>query len=71
MKTNQYVNMKDVVELFRSVHRNGDPYVEFIRRGEIGDYKNLMSEEMIEKFDEWSTDMKSKFGLSDDNDFPY
>lgn len=43
MKNNDSVNYETM----------GNSNVKFIRKGIVGDYKNLMSTETIEKFDEW------------------
>lgn len=53
MKENPAVNLKPIIDF-----KNGPNYFErtgkcFIRKGEIGDYKNCMNEELIEKFDKW------------------
>lgn len=36
----------------------------FIRKGQVGDYKNYMTEEMIAKFDAWTEENLAGTGLS-------
>lgn len=54
MKTNRAVNLEAILE-----KSFGTSYLEatdlrFIRKGEIGDWKNYMSEDLSNRFDEWA-----------------
>ena len=51
MAANPAVNLEQFI-----VPKNGtknDPNIKFIRKGQIGDWKNYMSEDLERKFDEW------------------
>ncbi|KAJ8687165.1 hypothetical protein QAD02_022959 [Eretmocerus hayati] len=51
MAANPSVNYEEVL-----AHKNGrskDPNTKFIRKGEIGDWRNYMSDELSQKFDNW------------------
>lgn len=50
MATNPSMNMEMLLE---NVPTN-DPNLKFIRKGQIGDWKNYMSEELARRFDEWT-----------------
>ena len=41
------------MELFNQLSNENRPTTEFIRKGIVGDHKNVMDEETIKKFDEW------------------
>ncbi|CAG9118785.1 unnamed protein product [Plutella xylostella] len=64
MKTNKAVNLETILE--RSY---GKTYLEstqlrFIRKGEIGDWKNYMSEDLSRRFDQWADHHFKGTGLS-------
>ncbi|KAL4708479.1 hypothetical protein ACJJTC_014087 [Scirpophaga incertulas] len=64
MKNNRAVNLEAILE--RSF---GKSYLEqtnlrFIRKGEIGDWKNYMSEDLSRRFDEWAEKNIQGTGLS-------
>ncbi|XP_077289159.1 luciferin sulfotransferase-like [Arctopsyche grandis] len=66
MKNNPAVNLEPIIE-----KTNGKSYLEqtklrFIRKGEIGDWKNHMSEEMSQRFDDWSSKHLEGTGLNFD-----
>lgn len=53
MKQNRAVNYEEVVEInkqFNLIDANGS----FMRSGEVGGYKALMTPEMIQQIDDWS-----------------
>lgn len=81
MKANDAVNMKIFEENINEIlpqlielggdappqkppHSGGD----FMRKGQVGDHKNLMSPEMIDRFIKVNSKMKRDLGLKD---FPY
>lgn len=51
MQANPAVNMEPLMQ--NSVNIDDHAPVKFIRKGEIGDWKNYMSDEMSERFDRW------------------
>lgn len=50
MKNNPSTNFQPMKNL------DADPDADFIRKGIIGDYKNIMTDEIIAKFDKWSNE---------------
>lgn len=78
MKTNNAVNMKafaerlkDFISKLPAQHGEAPPPSsggDFIRKGEVGDHKNIMSTEMINKFNETHSKMKDDLEMKD---FPY
>lgn len=71
MKTNDAVNFKAATEFLMNAHKRQVPRTDFIRKGIVGDYNNLMSEVTIKEFDKWNEEMKTKFDLRDEINFPY
>lgn len=59
MQENPAVNLKS----FLSQDDDPESNAKFIRKGEIGDWKNYLSLEMSEKFDEWTEANTSGTGL--------
>lgn len=51
MQKNPAVNMEPLMK--NSANINDKASVKFIRKGEIGDWKNYMSDELSERFDAW------------------
>lgn len=47
MQKNKAVNLENIIQ------PNDKNTVKFIRRGQIGDWKNYMSADMSRRFDEW------------------
>ena len=45
--------MVKYMELFNKLSNEDRPTTEFIRKGIVGDHKNVMSDETIKRFDEW------------------
>lgn len=43
--------------------RDADPNAQFIRKGIVGDFKNIMSPETIEEFDKWIEE-NNKIGIT-------
>lgn len=59
MKDNPALNKEKTVEYIRDMGVYGDFKPDdgrFIRNGNVGQWKESMSEEMIEKFDKWIVD---------------
>lgn len=50
MQNNPAVN----IESYLNLKRDSDKKVQFIRKGQIGDWKNYMSNELSARFDEWT-----------------
>lgn len=73
MRLNKAVNMKSIMDAIEnsSKQNTAEERKQFMRKGIVGDHKNLMSEEDIKQFDDWIAEMKNNFELSDDKDFPY
>lgn len=59
MKYNPYVNYED---FFKLVNLKGS----FMRSGTVGSYKQMMSSELIEKFDKWTLENTKGTGFSFD-----
>lgn len=64
MKSNKAVNLETILErsFGKSFLENTD--LRFIRKGEVGDWKNYMSEELSRRFDEWAEENLKGTGLS-------
>lgn len=54
MKTNRAVNLEAILEKSYGKHFLEQTSLRFIRKGEIGDWKNFMSDELSRRFDEWA-----------------
>lgn len=59
MQNNPAVNLEPII----SAERLKEKGVKFIRKGQIGDWKNYMSTEMSSKFDQWIEDKFTGTGL--------
>lgn len=59
MQKNPAVNIKSYLPLNGSQDQNG----QFIRKGQIGDWKNYMSEQLSARFDEWTKKHTDGTGL--------
>lgn len=68
MKVNDSLNFSVMTAIIKSIDSKNQYEGAFMRKGEVGDYKNSMSEEILKKFDQHHAEMKQKFGLED---FPY
>lgn len=53
MSKNPAVNYEDVVSNMRNLHGTFHDS-KFMRKGQVGSYKEEMTPEMLEKFDKWS-----------------
>lgn len=72
MKTNEAINFAPFLKKLNAIiDRTGKRGFTFMRKGEVGDYKNSMSEEMVNKYEHHHAEMKRKLGLADDKEFPY
>ncbi|XP_047035973.1 luciferin sulfotransferase [Helicoverpa zea] len=54
MKTNRAVNLEAILEKSFGVSYLESTDLRFIRKGEIGDWKNHMSDDLSRRFDEWA-----------------
>ena len=54
MKTNRAVNLEAVLEKSFGKNYLEQTPLRFIRKGEIGDWKNFMSDDMSRRFDNWA-----------------
>jgi estrone sulfotransferase len=66
MKKNPSVNLEPIM-----AKKNGPDFVQtkelcFIRRGEVGDWKNHMTPEMASRFDAWTEENIRGTGISFD-----
>jgi hypothetical protein len=60
MQTNPAVNLETIMFDSQNTEPNGSQSsIKFIRKGEIGDWKNYMTPAMSDKFDQW---IKLRFG---------
>lgn len=59
MQKNPAVNIESYVPLIGDKDKN----VQFIRKGQIGDWKNYMSSELSARFDEWTKHHTDGTGL--------
>lgn len=64
MKTNRAVNLEAILEKSFGKSYLEQTELRFIRKGEIGDWKNYMSDELSARFDEWAEQHKKGTGLS-------
>lgn len=64
MKKNPAVNLEVVMAQKYGEERMANADAKFIRKGQVGDYKNHMSDEMIAKFDAWTEENLAGTGLS-------
>lgn len=62
MQKNPAVNIESYLQLNGDKERN----VQFIRKGQIGDWKNYMSDELSARFDQWTMKYTSGTGLKFD-----
>ncbi|KAL7013353.1 hypothetical protein ACKWTF_015345 [Chironomus riparius] len=53
MRANKATNMEKYMELFNQLSNENRPTTEFIRKGIVGDHKNVMNDATIKRFDEW------------------
>jgi hypothetical protein len=64
MSQNPATNLQPLLDL-----KNGSPFVQqgndrFIRKGQVGDWKNHMSPELSERFDVWMSQHLKGIGLT-------
>ncbi|KAJ1531903.1 hypothetical protein ONE63_000547 [Megalurothrips usitatus] len=64
MKNNPAVNLELVMAKRRGPDFVPRPDMAFIRKGEVGDWKNYMSDELVAKFDAWTEANLAGTGLS-------
>jgi len=62
MQKNPAVN----IESYLSFNNDNEHGAKFIRKGQIGDWKNYMSNELSERFDEWTRENTAGTGLEFD-----
>lgn len=66
MKNNPAVNLERVVETRNDVNFSDEHGKAFIRKGEVGDWKNHMTPELSKRFEEWMEENMKDTGLSFD-----
>lgn len=54
MKTNRAVNLEAILEKSFGKNYLEQTSLRFIRKGEIGDWKNYMSDDLSRRFDDWA-----------------
>ncbi|KAL0276597.1 UNVERIFIED_CONTAM: hypothetical protein PYX00_004140 [Menopon gallinae] len=64
MRQNPAVNLEPIIsrKMGPEFLKNND--IRFIRKGQVGDYKNYMSEELIKRFDKWTEENLRGTGLT-------
>ena len=71
MQMNKAVNLDPIIDVIISgapwYWKYGKKTVKFIRKGQIGDWKNYMDDKMSDRFDDWIEKNTKPFGL----DFVY
>lgn len=66
MRQNPAINLEPILnQMYNSEEQKPD--VKFIRKGQVGDWRNYMSNELADKFDEQSRKRWSDVGLNFDN----
>lgn len=64
IKNNMYVNCEEGMQYLRYLYGcKTTDYESFIRKGQVGGYKEEMSPEMIERFDKWIQENTKGTGL--------
>ncbi|KAK6622471.1 hypothetical protein RUM43_012828 [Polyplax serrata] len=64
MRQNPAVNLEPLLAKTAGPEFLKNSELRFIRKGEIGDHKNFMSDELIERFDKWTAENLEGTGLS-------
>ncbi|XP_054263240.1 sulfotransferase 1E1 [Macrosteles quadrilineatus] len=67
MRENPSVNLQPIMEQMHGPGHEVKEEIKFIRKGEVGDWRNHMSDEMSRRFDEWSTQRLEGSGLTFDS----
>lgn len=68
MRQNPAINLEPILEkMYDSPSERPDPENKFIRKGQVGDWRNYMSDEMSEKFDKMNEKYWTDIGLTFDN----
>lgn len=68
MRKNPAINLEPILEqIYNSENDRGDPENKFIRKGQVGDWRNHISDEIAEKFDKMNVQYWSIIGLEFDN----
>lgn len=66
MRNNSALNLEPIInQMYDSEKKRPD--VKVIRKGQVGDWRNYMSNEMADKFDELSREKWSNIGLTFDD----
>ncbi|XP_065214235.1 sulfotransferase 1B1-like [Planococcus citri] len=68
MRQNPAINLEPILEkMYDSNESRPDPDNKFIRKGQVGDWRNYMSDEISAKFDEMNRQYWSDIGLTFEN----
>lgn len=68
MRQNPAINLEPILEkIYESPESRPDPDNKFIRKGQVGDWRNYMSDEIAARFDEMNRQYWSDIGLNFEN----
>lgn len=64
MRENPSVNLEPIMEQMHGPGHVIKEEIKFIRKGQVGDWQNYMSEETSKRFDKWTEEKLKGTGLS-------